>query len=250
MLPRITIENLLDTYFSFPDDIRKISPSLHIALSVVNYFLGEDWLEKNLNPLVLKPGFLRLRLDAANETYIQTYKTIDLAELLFNLQHVVGFFRRMLRPRTKTEQYVESGLAELDFGRMLRINNQKFCFITPKGARGDDYDFEITLGRTFFLELAQRLDPQGFSESRRGCYWVQQTISSARVEVSLRLEVSLSSMQSERPDPGMAVPSYGHIGRRACVRCFLYINALRRCGESNKKKVRPREMGCLRRCQV
>ena len=218
MLPRITIENLLDTYFSFPDDIRKISPSLHIALSVVNYFLGEDWLEKNLNPLVLKPGFLRLRLDAANETYIQTYKTIDLAELLFNLQHVVGFDECVTR--MKTEQYVELGLAELDFGRMLRINNQKFCFITPKGARGDDYDFEITLGRTFFLESAQRLDPQGFSESRRGCYWVQQTISSARVEVSLRLEISLSSMQSRETGPGMAVPSYGHIGRRAGVRYF------------------------------
>jgi hypothetical protein len=145
VLPRITIENLLDTYFSFPDDIRKISPSLHIALSVVNYFLGEDWLEKHLNPLVLKSGFLRLRLDPANETYIQTYKTIDLAELLFNLQHVVGFDECVTR--MKTEQHVESGLAELDFGRMLRINNQKFRFITPKGARGDDYDFEITLGK-------------------------------------------------------------------------------------------------------
>src|ERR1700761_6922641 len=52
------------------------------------------------------------------------------------------------------------------------------------------------LVRASFLESAQHLVPQGFSESRRGCYWVQQTISSARVEVSLRLEVSLSSMQS------------------------------------------------------
>jgi hypothetical protein len=43
-------------------------------------------------------------------------------------------------------------------------------------------------------------------------------------------------------DPGMAVPSYGHVGRRAGLRYFGYINALlHRCRESNKKKVRNRE---------
>ena len=94
---------------------------------------------------------------------------------------------------------------QLEPGRTLLL---KFYVITswPKpvlmsnsSAMTQDY-YQILLrnplNRTFFLESAQRFDPQGFCESRRGCYWVQQTISSARVEVSLRREVSLSSMQS------------------------------------------------------
>ena len=39
----------------------------------------------------------------------------------------------------------------------------------------------------------------------------------------------------------MAVLGHGHIGRRAGLRYFGYINALHRCRERNKKKVRDRE---------
>jgi hypothetical protein len=70
-LPRIQVEHLLNTYLSLPDDIRERSPSFHIGLSVVKYYLGEDWLEKHLNPLVAASGFMRLMIEEADKSYIQ-----------------------------------------------------------------------------------------------------------------------------------------------------------------------------------
>jgi hypothetical protein len=153
VLPRITVEHLLNTYLGFPPSIRQdsSSASFTIALSVIKYYLGEHWLDTHLNPLVSKPGFLRLalgdpaKLDEAARIYIQSFKTVDLGELLFNLHNVEGFDECV--NRMKTETLVESGLAEFDFGRMLYINNHKFRFVLPKGKRGDNYDFEITLDK-------------------------------------------------------------------------------------------------------
>src|ERR1700752_4908189 len=83
--------------------------------------------------------------------------------------------------------------------------------------------YATPLTRTFFLESAQCLDPQGFSESRRGCYWVQQTLSSARVEVSLRLEVSLSSMQSrEARSRHGCTQLWAHRPPRRCAIFVIY----------------------------
>lgn len=140
-LPRITVENLLDTYLSFPDDIRARSAPFHIGLAIIKYFLGDDWIERHLNPLKSAEGFMRLRLQESERSFIQTFKTVDLGELLFNLQRVEGFDSCITR--MKTEKYVESGLAELDFGRMLFINGHKFRFVEPRGKRGDNYDLEI-----------------------------------------------------------------------------------------------------------
>src|SRR5262249_52943578 len=136
-LQKITAEHLLDTYLGFPERIRQDlgASSFTIALSIVKHFLGEDWLETHLNPLLSKPGFLRLRLgdptelENAKRIYIQAFKTVDLGELLFNLQNIEGFCQCITR--MKTEQFVETGLAELDFARMLFINNHKFKLVVP-----------------------------------------------------------------------------------------------------------------------
>ena len=156
---RLTIENLLDTYLGFPPSIREDSSSntFTLALGIVKYFLGDGWIDKNLNPLVSRPGFLRLNLGDAADVYIQSFKTVDLGELLFNLQHVGGFDECVARMRT--EALVESGLAELDFGRMLYINGHDFRFVAPKGQRGDNYDFEIALDRwTICAEVKCKLE--------------------------------------------------------------------------------------------
>ncbi len=88
---------------------------------------------------------MQLRLgDQAETTFIQAFKTVDLSELLFNLQNIDGF--DVLIERMKTEEQVESGLAELDFGRMLFVNNHKFKFVRSSGVRGSDYDFEMRYG--------------------------------------------------------------------------------------------------------
>jgi len=103
-------------------------------------------------------------LQNAKRIYIQSFKTVDLGELLFNLQEVDGFCECITR--MKTERFVETGLAELDFARMLYINDQKFRFIEPKGKRGDNYDFEITLGKwTVCADVKCKLEDKDISKS-------------------------------------------------------------------------------------
>ena len=93
-LPRITAAHLLDTYLQFPDSIRRDTgaASFTISLSIINYYLGDNWLQTHLNPLLNKPGFMRLKLiDQAATSFIQAFKTVDMGELLFNLQNIEGF---------------------------------------------------------------------------------------------------------------------------------------------------------------
>jgi len=165
-LPRITAAHLLDTYLQFPDSIRRDTgaASFTISLSIINYYLGDNWLQTHLNPLLNKPGFMRLKLiDQAATSFIQAFKTVDMGELLFNLQNIEGF--DALVERMKTEAQVESGLAELDFGRMLFINNHKFRFVRPSGVRGNDYDFEINFDKwTLCADVKCKLDEKQLSK--------------------------------------------------------------------------------------
>jgi hypothetical protein len=76
------------------------------------------------------------------EAEIQAFRTIDLAEILLNLQDVYGFDE--LTDRIKTSD-VEPSLAELHVGRLLYINDVDFRFVVPSGkSDGDNYDLEIT----------------------------------------------------------------------------------------------------------
>jgi hypothetical protein len=148
ILPRLTAEDLLARYLEFPENVRHDlgGSSFTISLFVVTYYLGERWVEKHLSPDQPTPGFLRIKTgEQTDEAWIRSFKKVDLAELLYNLQNVEGF--NSCVERIKTEQKVESGLAELDFGRMLYINDHRFRFISATGIRGSDYDFEITLGK-------------------------------------------------------------------------------------------------------
>ena len=115
------------------------------------------------------------------------------------------------------ERHAWPGLAAI--GRVLRTREVS-AKITTETAY---YLLSTPLSRASFLESAQHLDPQSFSESRRGCYWVQQTISSARVEVSLRLEVSLSSMQSrEAGSRHGCTQLWAHRPPRRCAIFLVY----------------------------
>lgn len=92
-LLRLTVRNLLNTVLSFPPEIRN-DPRVRSytpALGVVN-FLGENWLEEHIQPLSGATGFLQVDLDAETaKREVQYFRTIDLGELLFNLQQIEGF---------------------------------------------------------------------------------------------------------------------------------------------------------------
>jgi hypothetical protein len=69
------------------------------------------------------------------------YRIMDLAELLYNLQHIAGFDECITRMR---DGDIEGTHAELDFGRMLYLHQIHFRYVVPAGLPGrDNYDVEV-----------------------------------------------------------------------------------------------------------
>jgi hypothetical protein len=91
---------------------------------------------------VPKAGFVRLDFSSGSRRAATVVRRINLAENLFNLQHIDGF-DACIRQMHADEKKIESTCAELDFGRLLYIYDITFRFVTPTMAKGCDYDFEV-----------------------------------------------------------------------------------------------------------
>jgi hypothetical protein len=131
-----------------------------LSLEVLIYFLGFPWVDANV--LWLNPP-----LDgrsAAGRKYFSTHAKDDpkriryqirvtqLAQNLFNLQHIDGFKQRLLLMRTSN---IESAAGEMEGAALLATPNLKFRFITPTGVKGQDYEGEFSThaGRVIACEI-------------------------------------------------------------------------------------------------
>jgi hypothetical protein len=143
-LAAITEHELLKAIASFPSDVRENDSkrSFVLALWVVKYFFGQEWIDEHISPERTRAGFLRVPLGESADTQTRTFKLVDFAELLFNLQAVPGLDICIDRMRRGV---IEPTLAELDLGRMLYCGNLDFRFVEPQQQKGLDYDIEITL---------------------------------------------------------------------------------------------------------
>jgi hypothetical protein len=138
---KLTIRHLIASTSLLPEDIRTdiYRRSYTLAVGIVKHFLGEEWIHSYAGPVAGNRTFMQIDFGASDHQ-IQIFRTIDLAELLYNLQHIDGFDYCIGRLR---QGMVESILAELDVARMLYINNQMFWFVEPSGTAGEDYDFQV-----------------------------------------------------------------------------------------------------------
>jgi hypothetical protein len=156
---RLTVENLLNTYLEFPDSL-KAEPGLAsftLSLAIIRHFLGDAWIIAHLDTSSRTDGFMRLDLRDPIGGYIQRFKVIDLAELLFNLQKIAGFEAFITHMRT--EKLIEGTLAELDIGRMLYVHNYSFRFVKRTYVKSADYDLEINLDKwTVCAEVKCKLE--------------------------------------------------------------------------------------------
>ena len=143
-LAPIRDQHLLRTIANFPADWRDDDSkrSFWLAVSVVKYFFGQKWVDEHVSPERTSVGFLRVPLGEGEDTQISTFKIIDFAELLYNLQDIPGFDTCIDRMR---HGVIEATFAELDLGRMLYSGNVDFRFVEPQQKKGLDYDIEITL---------------------------------------------------------------------------------------------------------
>jgi hypothetical protein len=143
-LAPITDKHLLATIANFPTELREGNSkrSFWLAIAVVKYFLGQEWLDEHVSWERNTPGFLRVIAGQSAETQISTFKLVDFAELLWNLQWTAGFDVCIDR---LSQGVIEPTYAELDLGRMLYCGSVSFRFVEPQQIKGLDYDIEITL---------------------------------------------------------------------------------------------------------
>lgn len=111
--------------------------SMYVAMSVLRELIGERWLETYIVYGAKKKNVLTLiEADPASETAGQL-RLMDLAEMMYNLQPVPGFFDCLDRMR---EGEIEGVLAELNLGRMLYWHGIPLRYVERTGRQGDDYD--------------------------------------------------------------------------------------------------------------
>ena len=86
-------------------------------------------------------GFLKLDFSGDIPRETKSLRMALLAEMLVNLQDVTGFKHPIAQMRAGQ---IESGFAELEFGKLLFINDVNFRFVDPHNRKaGEAYDYEI-----------------------------------------------------------------------------------------------------------
>ena len=103
-------------------------------------FLSEAWWNRWVMPGTAKPNFLRIDEFDQSRLDLTALRVIDLAEVLYNLQHVPGFDECIAKMRNGD---IEGTYAELDLGRMLYLNQVPFRYVVPQKVKRLDYDVEV-----------------------------------------------------------------------------------------------------------
>jgi len=143
--PCLSIEQLHAAMPQFPPEMRADPGGrvIGIANTVIVHFLGREWFMAHIRHDAPKKGFLNLDFTSDPKREASTFRVIEFAENLLNLQHLDGFEACIAQMRGGGEK-IESTCAELDFGRFLYIHDVPFRFVEPQMAKGSDFDFEVT----------------------------------------------------------------------------------------------------------
>jgi hypothetical protein len=138
---RIELASLHKAFEKIQTEPEVASHNQWVALGcgVIRGFLTEEWFARHVMPEG-KRSVLTVDETSAPTNALTLGRLIDLAEVLYNLQHIFGFDECLAR---LYEGNIEGTLAELDLGRMLYINAVPFRFIVPRGKLKSDYDTEI-----------------------------------------------------------------------------------------------------------
>jgi hypothetical protein len=161
---RLMDQHLLNTIRSFPLEIYAddTNRTFYLSLAVVRHFLGAEWADEHVQDNG-RPGYLRLNWRDHVQAEVQSFRIVDFAEILFNLQHTPGFddcIQRMI------DGDIEGTYAELDLGRMLYQSAIDFRFVKSSGRKGDDFDIEIAMsdGATVCADAKCKIEATEFSD--------------------------------------------------------------------------------------
>jgi hypothetical protein len=83
----LTVENLIRTWQGFPEEFRNDSL---LAVAVLKYALGEEWLDHHISPHARDPGVLTIRREESEGAEIAKMRMVELSESIFNLRRIHG----------------------------------------------------------------------------------------------------------------------------------------------------------------
>jgi hypothetical protein len=135
-------KTVVDLRAAIPAEIKMtgVMESLSLAAAILKYYFGDDWWNKWVVPETAKPNFLRIDESDQNRLDLRGLRVIDLAEVIYNLQHVLGFDECIVKMKNGD---IEGTYAELDLGRMLYLNQVPFRYAVAQGVKRLDYDVEV-----------------------------------------------------------------------------------------------------------
>src|SRR5271157_1327586 len=92
-LPRLSVDDLHAFVPRFPAEMR-IDPGGRVsgvAYCVIGHFFGPDWFAAHIRHDGPRRGYLNLDFSSDERREASTFRVVELAENLFNLQHIEGF---------------------------------------------------------------------------------------------------------------------------------------------------------------
>jgi hypothetical protein len=141
---RLTVDDLHRIVRTFPEEIQNADGGRTVVLaqSIIAHFFGRDWFTAHIRHDARKPGFLNYDFSSDERREATSFRVVELAESLFNLQNIPGFDDTIAQMKGGGDK-IEATCAELDFGRFLYIHDVGFRFNVPSMKKGADYDVEL-----------------------------------------------------------------------------------------------------------
>jgi len=127
----------------FPD-IRPSPEAIMFSISatVLRTYIGNNWCDANLTGCTgTDPHLLPKSSDKKDIMMVQE-RIVALAEMVFNLQHILGSSARYKRLQN---QNLEAAIVELEVAKLLQLNNLKFKFVLERKKKKYDYDILLNL---------------------------------------------------------------------------------------------------------
>lgn len=149
------------------------------ARKLIAHFVGEEWFPRHAMPDGSPDGYFFPRFTGTNGGAPDyTARIFNLAECFFNLQRIENVSHPIAD--LQNEPQIESALAELQFGMILRQDGVPFRYLAPSTEAGvSTPDLEISIGnQPSFSDVKCKFDMTTYSE---GC--LESPFKSARRQI-------------------------------------------------------------------
>ena len=115
---RLTVDDLHRIVRTFPEEIQNADGGRTVVLaqSIIAHFFGRDWFTAHIRHNARKPSFLNYDFSSDQRREATSFRVVELAESLFNLQNIPSFDETIAQMKGGGDK-IEATCAELDFGR-------------------------------------------------------------------------------------------------------------------------------------